>query len=93
MKIRKNVHQQNLILNKYYYIPTEIIDMLLSKEITYFNGNYEECYEPITLYELEETTLRIFTENLVELKVVVDDYGNYTNIAVGKNGKKYYVVL
>ena len=93
MKIRKNVQQKNLILNKDYYTPTDIREMLLNKEITYFNGVTEECYEPIALYELEDTILRIFTENLVELKVVVDDYGHYTNIAVGKNGKKYYVVL
>ena len=93
MKIRKNANQHNLILNKDYYTLTDITEMLLNKEITYFIGDYEECYEPLTACELEYTTLRIFTENLVELKVVVDEYGYYTNIAVDKNGKKYYVTL
>ena len=49
MKIRKNVHQQNLILNKDYYTPTEIIEMLLSKEITYFNGNNKEELLPVEI--------------------------------------------
>ena len=36
---------------------------------------------------------RIFTDDLNEIKVELDEYKYYTTVAVHKNGNKYNVVL
>lgn len=94
MKILKKATQQNVILNKDYYNFDEINKMLLNKEICYFDENFKESYKSDLLYrEMKETTFRIFTCNLKEIKVVIDDYKQYTTIAIGNNEKKYFVTL
>lgn len=77
MKIRKRAEQQNVTLNKEYYI----------------DKDFNQCYEPLKSWEIEDTEFRIFTEDLEELKVALDEYGHYTTVAVGKSGNTYYVNL
>ena len=93
MKIRKRAEQQNVTLNKEYYINRDIEMLLLTREICYFDKDFKQCYEPLKSWEIEDTEFRIFTEDLEELKVALDEYGHYTTVAVGKNGITYYVNL
>lgn len=78
MRILKKAEQKNIILNKDYYNKREISEMLTNLEIFQLDGTIEEY--------------RISTSNLKELKVALED-GFYINIAVGKNGKEYKVIL
>lgn len=93
MKILKKASQKNVILNKNYYTQGQINEMLYNKEIFYFDEHFEPCYEQMLCYQIASNDLRIFTENLSEIKVELDDIYHYTNVAVGKNGKKYFVAL
>lgn len=93
MKIRKKAQQHNVVLNKDYYTQGELNMLLETREICYFDKDFNECYAPLKSWEVEETELRIFTENLEEIKVSLDEYGYYTNVAVGKNGLTYYINL
>lgn len=93
MKIRKTAEQKNVTLNTEYYTQFQINEMLQLREICYFNENLKQTYEPLKSWDINETELRIFTEDLEEIKVVLDEYGHYTTVAVGKNGITYYVNL
>lgn len=93
MKILKRAEQHNVILNKDYYIPSEINEMLSARQVFYLTKDFKECYEELQSWELQEKELRIFTEDLKEIKVKLDDYGYYKNVAVDHNGKEYYVSL
>lgn len=91
MKILKKAEQKNVILNREYYTDREIFDMLVNSEIFYFDResktvSYNEC-----VFD-DEDVFRIFTDKLSEIKVVLDN-GFYTNVAIGKNGKTYFVEL
>ena len=44
-------------------------------------------------YEVERTEFRIYAEDLKEVKVIVDEYGHYTTVAIGKNEKTYFITL
>lgn len=93
MKIRKTATQKNVVLAIDFYTPTEVMEMLESQEIFHFTGRYgtEVSYEYVDQFRAE-TVYRIFTEALEEIKVVCED-GFYCTVAIGKNGKKYYVNL
>lgn len=91
MKIAKRAEQKNIILNKDYYTPSEINLMLAAGEIFYFTKDFNASYEPITNWEFDEAVFRIYTDDLSEIKVVLDEYKFYSTVAVGKNGKTYFV--
>ena len=93
MKILKKATQKNVLLNNAYYTLTEVNEMLVSKEIGYFDDELFVKHDALTRYEFDNTQLRIFTDDIEELKVALDEYGSYTTIAIGKNGKKYFVEL
>lgn len=94
MKIRKTATQQNFIINKWYYSEDDLRTMLLTRQIfTFEDKTLNEVYPyEAKSWELEEMTFRIFAEDLEEVKVVCED-GSYLTVAIGKNGKKYYVEL
>ena len=80
MKVLKKADQKNVTLNTNYYTESQIDEMVKNLEICKFDTD-----KPITY--------RIFLSEVKELKVVLDDYRFYTNVAVGKNGKSYYINL
>ena len=92
MKIRKTANQQNFCINKEYYTVRELKEMARNHEIFFFKDILDECYDVTDMfdYEIERTQFRVFAENLKEVKVVVDEYGYYTTVAVGKNDKTYF---
>lgn len=91
MKILKKAEQKNIVLNKDYYNIYQINAMLNLQEIFYFDSNSNICYENVTMFG--DVDFRIFTENLKEIKVVLDEYGYYTTVAIGKDDTMYYVNL
>ena len=95
MKVLKKAAQKNILLNKDYYTLGQINKMLETKECFYFTPfDYEECYDFLHYYELEEISIRIFLECIEEIKVVYNKrFGNYETVAIGKNGKTYHVEL
>lgn len=93
MKILKKAEQKNVVIEKDYYTVREINEMLAAREIFYFGDNCEQKYEPVNGWESSEISFRIFTDNLAEIKVVLDESNFYTVVAIGKNGKTYNVSL
>lgn len=91
MKILKKAEQKNVTLNKEYYTASNINDMLSSKEIFYFSKNLNPIHDPISSWSINEMVFRLFTEDLTDLKVILDEYNCYTTAAIGKNGKTYFV--
>lgn len=83
MKPLKKAKQQNVALNKEYYTEAEIANMLNNLEIEYLS----ETFDP------EQKRPVIYTEDIKDLKIVLDEYGYYTTVAVKENGKRYYINL
>lgn len=94
MKIAKRAKQKNLTIAKEYYTERDIELLLETEEIFFFDRNdksyCEECYDISKV--TDETEFRIFTENLKEVKVVLED-GFYKTVAIGKNGLTYHIEL
>ena len=88
MKIRATAKQKNVVINKNMYTVSEINRMLLNREIVYFLENGCESRETLNGYD--NITLRIYTEQLTELKIICED-GYYETVAISKNGTVYYV--
>lgn len=93
MKIRKTAEQKNIVLNHYYYRPVECEELLEKNEAFYLHNN-EICYDADSYWERKQPTLRVFTANLKEIKVVYDKPSeSYTVVGIGVNGKTYYLQL
>ena len=95
MKILKKAVQKNVVLEKRQYSLNEINDLLNKKKIWYFDKEtYDICYDEINyIHDYWETEFRIFTYDLIELKIALDENGYYRNIAIGKDHFKYFVNL
>lgn len=94
MKVLKRAEQKNVLVNRDYYTIAEI-NSYLDKHIFFtFNEKLETSYEHITSYALENRTVRLFLEDVTELKVVYNrEFQCYTNVAVLNNGTNIYVEL
>lgn len=93
MKILKKANQKNVIVNKDYYTPNELNDLLYNEDICYFDDKFNEKYDRLEDWEIDNITFRIFTETVERLEVVLDDYGYYTTVAYTKKGFKIYINL
>ena len=93
MKILKKAEQKNVEVNKDYYTLSQVNHLLLNNDVFYFNDNFEECSTPLDSVTIADAVLRIFTENIDRLEVVLDEFGDYTTMAYMKNGTKIYVEL
>lgn len=82
MKPLKRAKQQNVALNTDYYTETEIVEMYNNSEIDYL----DESFDP------NQKRPVIYTEDIKSLKVVLDEFGYYTTVAV-KNNKEYFIKL
>lgn len=82
MRPLKRAKQQNVELNTDYYTEVEIVNMYNNFEIDYLDPSIDpELKRPV-----------IYTEDIKNLKIVLDEFGYYTTVAV-KNGKEYFVKL
>lgn len=91
MKILKRADQKNIILNKEYYNIYQINRLLDQHIIFYIDSNKKVCYDNVNMFG--DVDFRIFTDDLNEIKVELDEYNFYTTVAIHKNGNKYYVAL
>ena len=96
MRPLKKAQQQNLIISKEYYTEHELMKMLENKEIWYLDDDINfrcDC----DILNIRTQIFRINIEDLEnaikEIKVVLNEYGYYENVAVTKNGKVYHVEL
>lgn len=92
MKIAKRAQQKNIIINKDFYTAQQVKRMLEAEEIffwdpTFVSHSFENWRKLDCVPEL-----RVFTADLKEIKVVLED-GFYQTVAVGKNGITYYVSI
>ena len=99
MKTVKKATQRNVTLNLMMYDEIELRTMLKNKEIVRFyfdeNENFKEDYSEPTWWvwdELKEQ-LRLFLDDVKEIKVELDEDGHYTTVAIRDDGKKFYVDL
>ena len=94
MKVLKRAEQKNVLVNRDYYTIDEI-NCYLDEHIFFtFNEKLEVSYEHITSYTLEDRTVRLFLEDVTELKVIYNrEFQCYTNVAVLNNGTNIYVEL
>lgn len=94
MKTLKNATQKNVLVNCDYYTIDEINDYLDKHIFFTFNEKIEPSYEHFTSYTLEARTVRLFLEDVKELKVIYNrEYQCYTNVAVLNNGTNIFVDL
>ena len=91
MKILKKAEQKNIILNKEYYNIYQVNSLLDQHIIFYIDSNQKVCYDNV--YMFGDVDFRLFTDDLKEIKVELDEYNYYTAVAVHNNGNKYYVSL
>lgn len=92
MKILKKAEQKNVRVNKDYYTLVQLNE-LLNNNVFYFDDEYNSCKDPLDLVTVVDTVLRIYTEDINRLEVVLDEYGTYTTAAYMKNGNRIYVEL
>ena len=94
MKILKKSQQKNVEINTDFYNVYQINEMLDRKLIFYLDEELNQKHDNISSFDLFEGkyTFRIFTSNLKELKVALDD-GYYTTIAITNEGEKLFVKL
>lgn len=91
MKPLKKAEQKNAVLNKDYYSRDELAKMLENEEIFFINEKeFRASYD--SEYPWTEE-LRIFLEDMKDIKVILDDYGQYTTVCVTPEGKQYYICL
>lgn len=96
MRPLKKANQKNLIIAKEYYTEHELMKMLENNEIWYLDDDMNfrcDC----NILNIPNQIFRINIEDLEnaikEIKVVLNEYGYYENVAVTKNGKVYHVEL
>lgn len=95
MKVLKKADQKNIVLDKYMYSDIQIQQMLKAEEIFYIKygtSGVATTDWDLTSTEICENDFRIYTVNLKEIKVECYQ-GCYHTVAIGNNGKKYFVVL
>ena len=93
MKIVKKAEQKNVKVNKGYYTLVQINDLLLNNKVFYFDDCYNSCKDKLDIVTADNTVLRIYTEDIDSLEVVLDEYGSYTTMAYLKNSSKIFVKL
>ena len=95
MKILKDAKQKNVELNKDYYNEEEIRKLLENETIFYIDDSFECSNNTDVMLRWidEDVVFRISTTRIVELKVIVDDEGYYTTVAIDNDDNKYYVTL
>ena len=94
MKTLKKAEQKNVLVNRDYYTIDEINDYLDEHIFFTFNKKLGFSYEHITPYALEYRSVRLFLEDVKELKVIYNrEFQCYTNVAVLNNGISIYVEL
>lgn len=79
MKALKKSNQVNAIINDYYYSKEEL------------ENAYKNDFAVFKLYDESEVYRVSFYK--AEIKVVLDEYGYYTNQVITHTGSKYYVIL
>lgn len=94
MKILKKAVQKNVVLEKGEYSVNEINDLLNKRKIWYFGESLDICYDEVNyIRKYNDTEFRIFTDELTEIKVVLNGDGFYKTVGTGKDGYKYFVNL
>lgn len=82
MKILKKAEQKNFLVNRAYYTDNELENL--------FNNGYLFF---ITVDDSDNKDYRISQQHIKEIKVILDEYGFYTNVAVLNIGTEIYVEL
>ena len=94
MKVLKSATQKNVLVNRDYYTIDEINCYLDEHILFTFNEKLDVSYEHISSYAHEDRTVRLFLEDVTELKVIYNrKFQCYTNVAVLNNGTNIYVEL
>lgn len=93
MKISKKAEQRNFVLDNAYYTELDIKYLLIHGDVQRLD--YTENYESMFKNDFVDmdTEYRIFADDVKEVKVILDEYGFYTNCVVLKNENMLYIKL
>lgn len=79
MKTLKKAEQKNVVLKKDYYNEKQLND-IRQKEYAFTLKYDNDC-------------IRISLHYAKEIKVILDNYGYYTNVVIMNDGSQYYITL
>lgn len=92
MKPQKRANQKNVEIN-YYHYETEELERLREKKYTFcINDIFSSLFHEESNYE-EDNYLRVDLDYVKDLKVILDDNKQYSNVAVMEDGEVIYVNL
>lgn len=96
MKVLKRAEQKNFVIDNLMYTTKELQDMLDNNEAVVFDMSkpYPECISGKQLQACgtSEDDVRIFATDVTDVKVICHE-GHYVTVAIGTNGKRYFVNL
>lgn len=81
MKILKRAVQRNFVVNEGYYTDSDLLQLINANVVSRIGGNDLHSY------------YCVFTNKVKEVKVKLDEYGYYVNVAVLKDGTEIFVEL
>lgn len=96
MKIRKNSKVRNFEVDRFYFTEKKLLELLDNRTCEIFMYPY---FERITDYKdinimSDGYTVRIFASNCENIKVIYNnEYNNYINVVVTKEGKTIPIIL
>ena len=94
MNVLKNAKQKNVVVSRDFYTIEEINKYLVSHVFFTLTKKFEVSYEQVTSSILESREVRLFLNNVKELKVIYDrEFQCYTNVAVLNDGTNIYIEL
>lgn len=94
MKTLKNATQKNVLVDCDYYTIGEINGYLDKHVFFTLNEKHETSYDHITSYTHECREVRLFLEDVKELKVIYNrEYECYATVAVLNDGTNIFVTL
>lgn len=97
MKISKKSETRNFRINTEYYKEAQLEFMMTSKKVFIFNSDFEPNYDWHYYGCLSAQDVRIFingwNHKIEEVKVILDEFNQYTTVAVLNDGEKVFIKL
>lgn len=93
MKILKNAEQRNMVVDKAFYTSAELREKFNSHLFMFIDTtNFDVCYDYDMVWD--DTQIRIFTEDLQEIKVIYDkEYREYRTVGITTDGEVIAIQL
>lgn len=97
MKISKKSETANFCINTEYYTELQLEAMMTAKKVFIFNSDFEANYDWHYYGCLTAQDVRIFingwNHQIEKVEVVLDEFNQYTTVAVLNDGEKVFIKL